>query len=178
MNQCLFLFAYLFEIWCSWTSFPRMECPVCLIAPSKSPIYHCANGHVVCKGCVEKLRKNCPCPKCPVCRDHRGFFRCLATEKLILESGGQVFPRLHAGCYNILSPKHEEECCFCKVYCPVLQCQGKFPLNVEDLLSKRRKESYIDAKTLQVAAYTLNNFCTLTNIIYCMFALNLNCFVR
>ena len=73
-----------------------LECPVCLDYSRSRPIYSCANGHIVCSSCRERLNtKHCqecmktcrqcykeptvlctgPCKKClgicPTCRDHK-----------------------------------------------------------------------------------------------------------
>ena len=55
------------------------QCPVCLVVPKSTPIYQCANGHIICKSCYPHLEK------CPVCRidllPHK--IRCLVAENII-----------------------------------------------------------------------------------------------
>ena len=38
-----------------------LECPVCFETPKVGPLYQCKNGHILCSGCIEKVRE---CPQC------------------------------------------------------------------------------------------------------------------
>ena len=40
-----------------------LECPVCMEIIKSVPVYQCANGHVICKDCIEKLNN------CLICRN-------------------------------------------------------------------------------------------------------------
>ena len=56
-----------------------LQCPVCLIVPKSTPIFQCANGHIICKSCYPHLEK------CPVCRIDllSQQIRCLVAENII-----------------------------------------------------------------------------------------------
>jgi len=54
-----------------------LECPVCLLVPTNTPVYQCENGHLVCRGCHGKLTH------CPTCRTPLGKIRNRAIEKVI-----------------------------------------------------------------------------------------------
>ena len=41
------------------------------------PVYQCANGHVICKGCIEKLYN------CPICRNDSELRRNLKLENIV-----------------------------------------------------------------------------------------------
>ena len=75
-----------------------LECPVCMETIKSVPVYQCANGHVICKGCIEKLSN------CPICRNNSSLRRSLKLEKIVqrlegiqLENGGPTTanPNLH-----------------------------------------------------------------------------------
>ena len=54
-----------------------LECPVCLVPPTSTPIYRCDNGHILCKTCRSKVQI------CPECRIELGNLRCLTSEKIV-----------------------------------------------------------------------------------------------
>ena len=54
-----------------------LECPVCMETINSVPVYQCANGHVICKGCIEKLNN------CPICRNDSLLRRSLKLEKIV-----------------------------------------------------------------------------------------------
>ena len=54
-----------------------LECPVCMETIKSVPVYQCANGHVICKGCIEKLNN------CPICRNDSELRRSLKLEEII-----------------------------------------------------------------------------------------------
>ena len=54
-----------------------LECPVCIETIRKVPVYQCANGHVICKDCIEKLNN------CPICRDDSALRRNLKLESVV-----------------------------------------------------------------------------------------------
>ena len=41
------------------------------------PVYQCANGHVICKNCIEKLEN------CPICRNDSELRRNLKLENIV-----------------------------------------------------------------------------------------------
>ena len=69
-----------------------IECPVCLEAPTSTPIYRCDNGHLICKDCKKKATH------CPLCRTLYDDKRCLTSEKIVSEIHLEVVLR-----YIILS---------------------------------------------------------------------------
>ena len=54
-----------------------LECPVCMETIKSVPVYQCVNGHVICKGCIEKLNN------CPICRNDSSLRRSLKLEKIV-----------------------------------------------------------------------------------------------
>ena len=54
-----------------------LECPVCTETIKSVPVYQCANGHVICKICIEKLNN------CPICRNDSALVRSLKLENII-----------------------------------------------------------------------------------------------
>ena len=59
----------------------ELECPVCFDFPDSSPIFQCAEGHIVCNKCAPKVKD------CPVCRS-KTRVRALAIEKIL----PKIFP--------------------------------------------------------------------------------------
>ena len=54
-----------------------LECPVCMDIIKSVPVYQCANGHVICTGCIEKLNN------CPICRNDSSLVRILKLENIV-----------------------------------------------------------------------------------------------
>ena len=54
-----------------------LECPVCMETIKSVPVYQCANGHVICKICIEKLSN------CPICRNDSALVRSLKLENIV-----------------------------------------------------------------------------------------------
>ena len=54
-----------------------LECPVCMELIKSVPVYQCANGHVICMDCIEKLNN------CPICRNDSERRRSLKLEDII-----------------------------------------------------------------------------------------------
>jgi hypothetical protein len=52
-------------------------CPVCMETIKSVPVYQCANGHVICKDCIEKLNN------CPICRNDSELRRSLKLENIV-----------------------------------------------------------------------------------------------
>ena len=54
-----------------------LECPVCTETIKSVPIYQCANGHVICMDCIEKMNN------CPICRNESALRRNLKLENIV-----------------------------------------------------------------------------------------------
>ena len=54
-----------------------LECPVCMETIKSVPVYQCANGHVLCKDCIEKSNE------CPICRNDSALRRNLKLEGIV-----------------------------------------------------------------------------------------------
>ena len=54
-----------------------LECPVCFVSIKSTPIHQCANGHIVCKHCISKLKN------CPICRNDSTIARNLIFEQIV-----------------------------------------------------------------------------------------------
>ena len=59
-----------------------LECPVCMETIDSVPVYKCANGHAICKVCIEKLNK------CPICRNDSAPVRSLKLETIVQKLKG------------------------------------------------------------------------------------------
>ena len=54
-----------------------LECPVCMETIKSVPGYQCANGHVICMDCIEKMNN------CPICRNESALRRNLKLENIV-----------------------------------------------------------------------------------------------
>ena len=59
-----------------------LECPSCVKTIKSVPVYQCANGHVICKDCIEKLNN------CPICRNDSALRRNLKLENIVQRMEG------------------------------------------------------------------------------------------
>jgi len=103
----------------------ELECPVCFKIPSSTPIYQCDQGHIHCKNCHPRLRT------CPICRIPLSIStRALLAEKLLARLPMKCS---YNGCEEVmmkdLLAKHEKDCPFRNVRCPVYTCHLEFPVN-------------------------------------------------
>ena len=98
-----------------------LECPVCLEIPRPGAghIYGCRNGHLICQGCVDKIKK------CPICREEDVGCRNLFAERYIEAEFKDVpFKCKFVGCTMKLPmtdgelTKHEKYCSHREVFCP------------------------------------------------------------
>ena len=115
------------------TMMESLECPVCLKVPrpGAGPIYSCKNGHLLCKGCVDKIKD------CPICREKEIHCRNLFAERYIeIELKDVAFPCKFIGCTVELPmtddklTKHEKFCPQREVICPASpNCNWKGSLN-------------------------------------------------
>ena len=97
-----------------------LKCPVCWKMPRSIPVYQCMSGHIFCKECKPRLQT---CPVCRIPLRSNQTRWALMTEKLLMK-----FPfKCHYaenGCQEpncLLSDleKHEKECKFRLVSCPI-----------------------------------------------------------
>ena len=106
----------------------ELECPVCYKIPTSTPIFQCEQGHIHCKNCHPKMTQ------CPICRlSLRVPTRALLAEKLLARLPMKCS---FNGCDKIMTKelldKHEKDCLFRKVKCPVFTCQQE--LFVTDIM--------------------------------------------
>ena len=71
-----------------------LECPVCMETIKSVPVYQCANGHVICMDCIEKLNN------CPICRNDSELRRSLKLENIVQRLEG--IQRYHGTFYHFL----------------------------------------------------------------------------
>ena len=101
-----------------------LQCNVCLTIPDNSPIYQCANGHLLCKTCHPKLER------CPCCRKSLSGIRSLHAETTVRKIPTKC---TFEGCKVILPredlPSHSKTCRYRQVKCPYedsgLLCQER-----------------------------------------------------
>merc|ERR1719189_3369913 len=91
-----------------------MECPVCLDIPECSPVYKCANNHILCNKCFPEIVKaSNQCPMCGVKFDPTPE-RCFITE-LYIANMPKYCKYAKYGCTKIEVNKEElsrhELCC-------------------------------------------------------------------
>ena len=90
-----------------------LQCNVCFTIPENSPIYQCANGHLLCKTCRPKLER------CPCCRKSLTDIRCLHAETTVRKIPTKC---TFEGCVVILPredlPSHSKTCQYRQVKCP------------------------------------------------------------
>ena len=122
----------------------QFQCPACK-KNLREPILTCSKGHNICKQCKGENQRTCPIGQCPFPEPgaHRLISRCatrfnsnttlfaevrnVALEKLVQEL------KLEVACKQVLQGcpfasdsrsvrKHEEDCDYRSVHCPVLNC--------------------------------------------------------
>jgi len=95
-----------------------IECPVCLTLPRNGPVPCCANGHLVCSPCLEKLRGE-DRMDCPTCREPFGEGKSLLAFALAEQVQHACH---HQGCTKTTSlqriVQHEKECKWRLILCP------------------------------------------------------------
>ena len=62
-----------------------LECPVCMETIKSVPVYQCANGHVICNDCIEKMNN------CPICRNESALRRNLKLENIVQKFESSAF---------------------------------------------------------------------------------------
>lgn len=126
-----------------------IECNVCYSVPDDPPIYQCANGHLFCIGCYEKLT-NCPC-----CREPLFNVRSRLAEK-ILEKIATCCEFEQYGCDVMMAredlPAHTKLCRYREVDCPSPSCGDTVSLSclAKHFLTSHRDHIPSSQKSLRV----------------------------
>ena len=92
-----------------------VECPICLEAPRKAPIFTCPNGHFLCHKCKRGI--------CPTCREKMGdntSILAVAVTEIIYHDCKFVECEDKFPLEQI--EKHEKLCTHRIVSCPYLHC--------------------------------------------------------
>ena len=97
----------------------KVECPVCLVPPTKGPMASCPKGHLVCLPCHQKMFSQ-KLMNCPNCREPMGNTMSLLAKTVIENIEHEC---TNNGCDKKLSHKevvkHKEELCqYRRVLCP------------------------------------------------------------
>ena len=97
----------------------KVECPVCLVLPTKGPMASCPKGHLVCLPCHQTMGTQ-GLMNCPSCREVMGNNMSLLAKTVIENIEHEC---TNEGCDKKLSHKevvkHREEFCkYRKVLCP------------------------------------------------------------
>ena len=121
----------------TYVSIPEksLECPVCLTAPKKGPIYLCHQGHSLCHECKAKM------DKCPECRGALSDMRNYALESILENKFAASNENLSTCKFKNCQKKlplwsltiHENE--YHLVPCFVMKCQRPHPrkMTLEEL---------------------------------------------
>ena len=109
-----------------------LECPVCMETIKSVPVYQCANGHVICKGCIAKLNN------CPICRNDSELRRSLKLEDIVQRLEG-------------IQPENEKT----TTAKPNLQKWGKGSVRAYGTINDHNRESRIE-HNLQASPELLN----------------------
>ena len=117
-----------------------LECPVCMETIKSVPVYQCANGHVICKDCIEKLNN------CPICRNDSELRRSLKLEDIVQRLEG-------------IQPENDQA----TTAKPNLQKWGKGSVRVYGTINGPNQEPNIETLNPQLASITeairLSNIC-------------------
>ena len=107
-----------------------LECPVCLETIREAPVQCCRNGHLICKVCIVRTQI------CPTCRAPLGVG---LSQKCVSHVANRLIDLLPHPCTNKdrgcteelllnLLTRHETECRFRDVRCPVGYCLHTVPM--------------------------------------------------
>ena len=107
-----------------------LECPVCLETIREAPVQCCRNGHLICKVCIVRTQI------CPTCRAPLGVG---LSQKCVSHVANRLIDLLPHPCTNkdrgcteelllTLLTRHESECRFRDVRCPVGYCLHTVPM--------------------------------------------------
>jgi len=107
----------------------KMGCPVCLNIPREGPVPCCPRGHLICSGCLEKMKEGGQ-RDCPTCRGPMGEGKSLLAKVLVenIEHRCEL-----KGCKEVVPFKkykqHRMECKYRLVLCPGsnLECKEIVP---------------------------------------------------
>jgi len=95
-----------------------VECPVCLTLPRIGPVPCCANGHLVCSTCLERMRGENNLD-CPTCREPFGEGKSLLAFAVAEQVQHECS---HQGCTKTTPleriVQHEKDCKWRPVLCP------------------------------------------------------------
>jgi len=95
----------------------KMECPVCLELPRKSPVPVCPNGHFVCEKCKTT-------DSCPTCRVSMGQGKSLLAAEIVENIDHKCsFNDCDKSFYPTDLTAHEAICPHRTVSCPKINCQ-------------------------------------------------------
>ena len=96
----------------------KIECPVCLTVPREGPLPCCPRGHIICSGCIEKIKEGGG-RDCPTCREPMGEGRSLLGKVLVENIKHQCDLK---SCKEMVPFKaykqHKSECKYRLVMCP------------------------------------------------------------
>ena len=107
-----------------------LECPVCLETIREAPVLCCRNGHLICKVCIVRTQI------CPTCRAPLGVG---LSQKCVSHVANRLIDLLPHPCTNkdrgcteelllTLLTRHETECRYRDVRCPVGYCLQTVPM--------------------------------------------------
>ena len=114
-----------------------LECPVCMETIRSVPVYQCANGHVICEDCIEKLNN------CPICRNDSELRRSLKLENIV-----QLF---NCSIVEGIQPENEKT----TTASPNLQNWGKGSFRVYGTINGPNKDPHMELN-LQANPESLN----------------------
>ena len=119
-----------------------LECPVCLETIRTAPVKCCDNGHIICNACHSRA------DNCPTCRGPMGNGVSVVANKLI-DMIPHSCSNKQRGCKveGLLAEltRHETECEYRGVRCPLLSCKKKLPMSQLD--DHLEEEHGLEAKT-------------------------------
>jgi len=100
----------------------KIECPVCMEVPRRSPVPVCPNGHFVCSKCKAE--------SCPSCRTNMGPGQSLLATIVIenIEHRCKFVDCVEKFTLGDVD-KHEETCHYRTVCCPKENCREKMSLS-------------------------------------------------
>ena len=135
----------------------ELECPVCLVAPTKGPVYQCDSGHIHCHSCRPGLQE------CPTCRGPIGDTRALKVEQILAMLPTKCAFTEYGCLIDEKLPEdmrlHEKECQFRLVKCYDWKCKEYVPVSdyVDHCLIKHNKGETFEALNSRMAFVTIKS---------------------